>query len=140
MAPGAIDGLDFATWQGLPETSKGQPHHAHNRLISVAMMTHSQREVAALGICERLNETRGPTKFILPLQGFDEWDRSGGPLHDAEGHAIQVETLRKNLAGHIELIELDAHINDDAFVDCVLEHLDTWIDQGIVPKGVEEHS
>jgi uncharacterized protein (UPF0261 family) len=135
VAPGAIDGLDFATWQGVPVASEGLEHHAHNRLISVARMIKEQRRDAALGICERLNGAQGPTKFILPLNGFDEWDRPDGPLHDPEGHAEQVEVFRAHLDDRIDLIEMEAHINDDAFVDWVLQELDAWIAEGVVPRA-----
>ncbi|MGY9075435.1 MAG: Tm-1-like ATP-binding domain-containing protein [Acidimicrobiales bacterium] len=135
VAPGAIDGLDFATWQGVPVASEGLETHAHNRLISVARMTKEQRRDAALGICERLNGAQGPTKFILPLNGFDEWDRPDGPLHDPEGHAEQVEVFRAHLDDRVDLIEIEAHINDDAFVDRVLQELDAWIAEGVVPRA-----
>jgi len=135
VAPGAIDGLDFATWQGLPGGSEGREHHAHNRLISVVTMTKGQRRDAALGICERLNDAKGPTKFILPLHGFDEWDRLDGPLNDPAGHAEQVDVFRAHLGDRIDLIEIEAHINDDAFVDQVLEELDAWIAKGVIPRS-----
>ena len=67
----------------------------------------------------------------------DWWHRGrpDGPLKDPAGHAEQVNEFRSNLGEHIGLIEIEAHMNDDGIVDHVLEALDAWIAQGIVPRG-----
>jgi 4-aminobutyrate aminotransferase-like enzyme len=45
-------------------------------------------------------------------------------LNDPAGHAEQVNVFRSDLDGHIDLVEIEDHINDDAFVDHVLEAQD----------------
>ena len=90
------------------------------------------RRRTAIHIAEKLGQARGATAFILPLSGIQEWDRPGQPLHDAEGHAALVEELRRSLSAPVELVELDAHINDDAFADTVMAVFDGWVAQGIV--------
>ena len=137
VAPGAIDGLDFATWAGIPPGSEGQDTHAHNRLISVAKMTIEQRRKSAEEIVARLKGATGPLRFILPVKGFDEWDREGGPLHDAEGHAVQVEVFRAGVKAE-NRVEIDAHINDDIFAETVLKEFDTMVQDGHVPQGKPE--
>lgn len=137
VAPGAIDGLDFATWAGIPAGSEGQDTHAHNRLISVAKMTVDQRRKSAQEIVNRLKPAKGPLRFILPLKGFDEWDREGGPLHDAEGHAAQVEVLRAGIEPQ-NLVEIEAHINDDLFTETVLREFDAMVRDGLIPSGQME--
>jgi uncharacterized protein (UPF0261 family) len=32
----------------------------------------------------------------------------------------------------VQLVQLDAHINDASFADAVLAQFDAWLDQGIV--------
>ncbi|WP_121634482.1 Tm-1-like ATP-binding domain-containing protein [Tropicibacter alexandrii] len=137
VAPGAIDGLDFATWAGIPPGSERQDTHAHNRLISVAKMTLEQRRRSAEEIVARLAEATGPLRFILPLQGFDEWDREGGPMHDPEGHAAQVEVFRRGIDAR-NRIELDAHINDDIFTETVMKEFDTLVRDGLIAPGRTE--
>lgn len=135
IAPGAIDGFDYATWMGRPENSEDQLHHAHNRLISVVTMTHEQRQRSAEAVATRVMAAKGPTKFVLPTQGIDEWDRPGAPLHDAEGFRIQVETFRELIGDPVEFIELDAHINDKAFSDAVMRLFDEMVEAGAIPHG-----
>ena len=70
--------------------------------------------------------------LILPLLGCNEWDRAGGPLHDADGLAAFADELRKNCPENVTLLELDSHINDVQFVDCALAVFDNWLDEGTV--------
>ena len=69
------------------------------------------------------------------MQGCNEWDRPGAPLHDAEGLAAFVAAMRAAVAPGTRCIELDAHINDDAFCDAALAVFDDWVAQGLVPAG-----
>ena len=136
IAPGATDLIDVPTWKALPTDFEGRPYHAHNRLIaSVTMTAEERREVARL-ICQKLSKATAPVKFIMPLQGIEEWDRKGNDLHDEDGLAALADEFRKVAKEPMELIELDAHINDKAFAQKVLDILDVWTDDGVLARGV----
>ena len=72
----------------------------------------------------------------MPLKGIDEWDKEGGAFHDAEGLAEFAKTIRRNVQPPIELHEIDAHINDEAFSEVVLEIFDRWLAQGLITAPV----
>ena len=132
---GCYDLVDFVGWQDTPSKLVGQETHAHNRLLSSVMMTSAQRIDMAKEICAKLSSAKGPSKVILPLKGGNEWDRPGGPLSDAEGLDAFVGAIREHCPENVELLELDAHINDAAFTDAVLENFDSWLSNGTVKKG-----
>ena len=90
------------------------------------MMTADQRREMARTICDKLAGAEGPVVLILPLQGGNEWDRPGGPLSDPEGLAAFIEEIRTQCPANVQLVELDAHINDPAFAETALEVLDGW--------------
>jgi uncharacterized protein (UPF0261 family) len=79
---GCYDLVDFVGWQEMPRELVGQEMHAHNRLLSSVMMTPEQRRAMAREMCRKLGAATGPTTFILPTHGGNEWDRPGGPLCD----------------------------------------------------------
>ena len=135
VAPGACDMIDFQTWRPTPEAYVGRASHAHNRLISSVPMNPAERRRAARAIGEKLRMATGPSVFLLPLHGIEEWDRQGQGLRDEEGLAHFADELRSAITGPTELRELDCHINDAAFVDAVLEVFDRWVCEGRVPKG-----
>lgn len=123
---GCYDLVDFVGWQEAPAKLAGQEQHAHNRLLSSVMMTADQRREMARTICGKLAGAKGPVVLILPVQGGNEWDRPGGPLSDPEGLAAFVEEIRAQCPANVQLVELDAHINDPAFAETALEVLDGW--------------
>ncbi|UWQ15428.1 Tm-1-like ATP-binding domain-containing protein [Aliiroseovarius sp. M344] len=129
---GCYDLVDFIGWQDVPPKLAGQEVHAHNRLLSSVMMTPEQRREMARAMCKQLSGAKGPVNLILPLEGGNEWDRPGGPLHDADGLAAFIEELRAHCPDNVTLIELDSHINDDGFSNRVLAEFDLWLASGIV--------
>ncbi|WP_425342910.1 Tm-1-like ATP-binding domain-containing protein [Sagittula salina] len=129
---GCYDLVDFVGWQEPPEALRGQEVHAHNRLLSSVLMTGEQRRAMAREICAKLATARNETIFLLPLKGGNEWDRAGGPLHDADGLAVFVEEMRAACPPNVSLREIDAHINDEAFTAAVLEQFDAWRTAGVI--------
>lgn len=135
VAPGAVDMVDFPAWQPVPVVLAGRPVHQHNRLIASATSAPALRRAIAHEIAERLAQARGPSCLLLPLQGVEQWDRPGEPLHDAEGLQAFVDAMRAALPAGQRCIELDAHINDAAFCEAALTVFDGWVAQGLVPRG-----
>ncbi|WP_137702449.1 Tm-1-like ATP-binding domain-containing protein [Marimonas lutisalis] len=134
VAPGCYDLVDFVGWMDPPERLRDRPTHAHNRLLTSAVLdTEERREVARL-MCEKLSGANGPVEFLLPLQGCNEWDREGADLHDAEGLAAFCAEVRSCVPANVTLHALDSHINDAAFSEKALEIVDRWIAEGVVKK------
>ncbi|WP_298675436.1 Tm-1-like ATP-binding domain-containing protein [uncultured Lentibacter sp.] len=132
IAPGCYDLVDFVGWQEPPARLAGYETHAHNRLLTSAMITAQDRAELAEVICAKLATATGPTEVFLPLQGCNEWDREGAPLHDAEGLVAFMAAMRQHAPATASLTELDCHINDAAFAEAVLAVFDGWIAKGVV--------
>ncbi len=101
-------------------------------MIACAKLTPDERVAAANAISDKLMQAKGPTTFIMPLGGIDEWDKEGGPFRDEAGLAAFADTIREKIKPPVNLVELDAHINDDAFADAALTILDAWIADGTI--------
>jgi uncharacterized protein (UPF0261 family) len=129
---GCYDLIDFVGWQPLPEAFKDTPAHAHNRLLTSVLMTSDQRRTLAREICAKLASAAGPVEFFLPVLGGNEWDRPGGPLEDTPALAAFCQEMRASCPANVTLIDLDCHINDDAFAHAVLARFDDWLAKGIV--------
>jgi len=135
VAPGAIDMVDFPTWQPVPERFAERPYHAHNRLLaSVTSDGETRRQIARV-IGRRLATATGPVAFILPVRGIQQWDQQGEPLYEPEATAAFMDEMRQSVPANAELHELDAHINDRGFVAKALEIFDRWVAEGVIRKG-----
>jgi len=132
VAPGCYDLVDFVGWQDPPERLKTREIHAHNRLLSSALLDAGERREVARALCERMAQATGPVVFLMPLQGCNEWDRPGAPLQDADGLAAFIDEMRTACPGTVSLRELDCHINDPEFAEAALEVFDGWVADGTV--------
>jgi uncharacterized protein (UPF0261 family) len=132
IAPGAMDLVDVAGWRDFPPQLQGRDFHAHNRLLSSTKTTAQERCRVAREIAARLADSRGPVAFLLPSRGFHEWDRIGGPLRDERALSACTAAFRESIRPPTELIEVDVHINDRAFVQRSLQIFDRWVAAGLI--------
>ncbi len=135
VAPGAVDMIDFPAWQPVPAILAGRPVHQHNRLLASATSAPDLRRTIAQAIAERLAAATGPVCLLMPLQGIEQWDRAGEPLHDAQGLQAFTNALREAVPPGLRYTELDAHINDAAFCDAALQVFDEWVARGLIARA-----
>jgi uncharacterized protein (UPF0261 family) len=135
VAPGCYDLVDLVGWHAVPERFQNHEVHAHNRLLSSILLNADERREVARAICGQLAAAAGPTVFLLPRQGCNEWDRPGAPLHDADGLAAFIDEMKKACPPNVELRELETHTNDASFSEAALAVLDRWVADGTVRSG-----
>ena len=101
-------------------------HNPYNATVKV-----SRSEMAVVGgvMAERLNAAVGPTAVLIPLKGWSVYGAPGGVLYDGEGNRMFLKALKDRLRKGIELREIDAHINDDIFVDACVNQLITYLEE-----------
>jgi uncharacterized protein (UPF0261 family) len=135
VAPGGIDMVDLQAWRDLPAALADRPYHAHNRLLgSVTTDLDGRRKVARV-IAEKLARATGPTAFVLPTEGIQEWDKPGEPLYDPEGLATLMAELAAVMPASVAFHRIDTHINAPAFSAKVMEIFDAWVAEGHIPEG-----
>ena len=114
---GAVDMVNFGGRGTVPRRYALRNLNVHNP--EVTLMRTNLEENAAIGqwITARLNQMRGPLRFLLPLQGVSAIDQAGKPFHDPQADAALFDAIRQTWANapNRELIEVDAHINNPAF-------------------------
>ncbi len=111
-------GLDCAV---LEFTRKNIPSIYRDRKIffydfrSGIRLNEDETRAVAQWLSEKLNKAPNHTKILIPLKGWSEADREGGPLYDPKMRDIFISTLKERLNPVIEIIEVEFHINDDGF-------------------------
>jgi uncharacterized protein (UPF0261 family) len=81
------------------------------------------RRLAEL-IADKLNASRGPVTEVLPRRGLSVIGKPDGPFHWPEADQALFAGLRQRLRTGIDVIELDANINDAGFAErCAAELL-----------------
>ncbi len=125
---GALDMVNFGARDTVPPKFEDRNLYVHNP--SVTLMRTTPEECAELGrrIARKLAAASGPTCLFVPLGGVSMIDAEGQPFHDPEADAALFDALREGLAGSpVELVELDANVNDEEFADAMVDKLDAYL-------------
>ena len=85
-------------------------------------------------LAQKLNRDANNVKVLIPMDGWSEADRQGGPLHDPEISAVFTEKLEEMLDPRIEIRKEDYHINDQAFGLTAAEMMDEMIKNTVIEK------
>ncbi len=78
----------------------------------------------AEAVAEKLNQAKGPVKFLAPLNGWSSLDREGLPIWYPEEDRILIDELKKRLKPEIEFIEINSHLEDPEYAQAVVETFD----------------
>ena len=70
---------------------------------------------------EKLNRAMGPVRMIIPLNGWSSVDVPGNPTHNPEEDRIFIEELREKLNSEIQIVKVQAHMEDEAFAQAVVK-------------------
>jgi uncharacterized protein (UPF0261 family) len=121
---GALDMVNFGPRDTVPERFEDRNLYVHNPTIT--LMRTTAEEMAELGrrIAERLNDTTGPTVLFVPLRGVSAIDVDGQPFRDADADEALFAALREGVdTSKVELVEVDADVNDPAFATAMADRL-----------------
>ena len=115
VSVGAMDMVNFGPWESVPERYKGRNLYRHNP--TVTLMRTTEEENVGLGqiLAEKLNMAKGKPALLLPLKGVSAIDTEGQPFYGPKEDRALFRTLRETIGSQVELVELDLHINDEAF-------------------------
>jgi len=127
VSVGALDMVNFGARATVPPQFEDRNLYVHNP--SVTLMRTTPDECAELGrqIARKLSEAIGPTALFLPLGGVSMIDAEGQPFHDPDADDALFATLRAGIGDNVELIEMDANVNDPEFAAAMADKLDEYM-------------
>ena len=77
--------------------------------------------LTARTVAEKLNRTKGPVKFFIPLKGFSGFDSPGGVLYCPEEDAIFIDELKRLVKPRVDIVEIDANLEESTFAQALLD-------------------
>lgn len=123
VCPGAIDMVNFGPVESVPSQFRSRLLYRHNP--SVTLMRTTPEECAEIGriAAEKLNAASSPVTALIPLRGVSAIDKLGGPFYSPAALDAYRSALKAALSPAVRLVELNAHINEDAFARAAAELL-----------------
>ncbi len=121
---GALDMVNFGPRASVPGSFERRTFYEHNATVTLMRTTADENRELGRIIAEKLNRSTGPTALFVPLRGVSMIDAPDMPFHDPDADVALFESVRDHLSqDKVELVELDLHINDDAFAAAMTERL-----------------
>ncbi len=122
IVPGCVDMVNFGPKDTVPGKYAGRLFYEWNP--SVTLMRTTPEENAKMGkiFAEKANAAKGPVAFLLPKKGVSMLDSEGQPFWDSDADKAMFDAIKSNVQG-IEVVEVDANINDPVFADKAVEML-----------------
>jgi uncharacterized protein (UPF0261 family) len=90
---------------------------------------------AAKLIAERANRAVGPVAIVIPLGGFSSVDAEGQHFHDPQADAAFARVIKDIVKKKVDIIEVNAHINDVRFAQKVVDTFDKLLKKGGAQHG-----
>lgn len=120
---GACDMVNFGASETVPTKFSSRKLHIHNPHVTLMRTTPEENERIGFWIVERLNNMKGPVRFLLPLKGVSAIDAEGQPFRDEEADKVLFAAILGGWkkGANRKLIELDCHINDAAFANAAVK-------------------
>ena len=116
VSVGALDMVNFGPMDTVPQQFADRNLYPHNPTVTLMRTTVPENVAIAKNIARNVNKSTGPVSFMLPLGGVSMIDAPGQPFEGVEEDKALFDTLKAELdTDKVEIIEVDAHINDDEF-------------------------
>jgi uncharacterized protein (UPF0261 family) len=94
---------------------------------SAIRLNEDETQTLADQLAEKLNKDPANIKILIPLQGWSEADREGGPLYDPPMNMFFRQCLKNKLDHNIQITEVEHHINDPAFAEIAAQMMHQMI-------------
>jgi len=123
VTPGCADLVALGRMETLTEDQKNRKLYKHNPEIMLIRVNNEEMRQIATTVAEKMNKCVDPSKvkLLVPTRGYCTQDIEGKPLYDHESDMVFLETMKEKLIKDIEIIVVDAHINDKEFSDVTIE-------------------
>ena len=129
VVPGALEVVNFGPRGALPErfADPGRGIVDHSACVTSVRTTAAEAVEIGARFAERVNVATGPTVVLIPLGGCSKYELPGGPFVDAAADAALFAAIRAGLRADIPCRDVDANVNDDAFIEAASRtFLELW--------------
>jgi uncharacterized protein (UPF0261 family) len=122
VVPGAAECFNFGARDTIPAEFDTDERNIiiHNPNITSLLATAEEMRRLGEYIADHVNRAPGPKAVALPLNGLDNYFKEGSQWHGVDVTPL-LDSLRAALDPSVEVVEMDANINDEAFADAVYE-------------------
>jgi uncharacterized protein (UPF0261 family) len=129
ICPGAVSCNTFGSPDTIPERFRGRQQVRHSALYTNVRTSAGELIELARIQASRVNGSRGPVEWYIPMKGFCSYSVEGGPLYNPDADRAYLEALKKELRPDIPLKVRELDINHPDFATEVAERIAAMVNE-----------
>lgn len=122
ISVGALDMVNFGPRSTVPASFQHRLFYEHNSTVTLMRTTVDENRRLGEEIGRKAASATGPTSILFPSHGVSAIDVAGKPFDDPAARQALLAGIRST-CGRIDVVELDAHINDALFANACADQL-----------------
>jgi uncharacterized protein (UPF0261 family) len=118
IVPGSLDMIiltNLRKEEDVPRKYKNRILSKHGPSVTLVSTDLKETEILAKVIAEKANSAKGPVTILIPFRGFSSMDKKGQAFYNPARVETFVNTVKKKVKDHVQVVEMDKHINDHEF-------------------------
>ncbi|MCK0158284.1 Tm-1-like ATP-binding domain-containing protein [Cellulophaga sp. F20128] len=123
VVPGCLDMVNFAQIDTLPEKYKLRKLYSWAPDVTLMRTNINENKILGKQLVDKLKKSKAPVEILIPLKGISQIDKEGDIFYDQEADNALFQSIRDNAKGYMKVLEMNAHINDDAFAKLLVDRL-----------------
>ncbi len=131
IVPGGLDMFIFpGTKEIVPPEYSERRIHVHGPDTVLVRTTREEVATAGRVLAKRANSAKGPVAIVIPLGGFSSVDAEGQHFYDPQADSAFARVIKDSVKNKVDIIEVNAHINDAKFARKVVDIFDKLLKKG----------
>lgn len=123
VVPGCLDMVNFAQMDTLPEQYRSRQLYSWAPDVTLMRTNVAENKTLGKQLVDKLKGAKAPVEIMIPLKGISQIDSEGDIFYDPQADGALFGAIKENAKGRIPVMEVDAHINDEAFAKTLVERL-----------------
>lgn len=121
VVPGGVEFIVDGPMNEIRSKWPNRKLYPDNPVYTLIRATREELNEVARQMAMKLNAAKGKVTLVLPSKGFSKANRPGTAIYDPDEDAHFCLELRKQLTSHINVVEINAHVNEPLFANALVE-------------------
>ncbi len=127
VVPGCLDMVNFAHADTVPKEYSDRELYEWAPDVTLMRTNEAENRVLGKMMAEKLAASLASVTILLPTDGLSQIDTKGGIFYRPASNQALFDEIKKNSPKKINIVEVNAHINDQAFSERLVAELLTII-------------
>ncbi len=123
VVPGCLDMVNFAHLESVPEKYSSRQLYSWSPEVTLMRTNKEENENLGKLLVSKLNNSKAAVKILIPLKGISQIDAEEEIFYQPEIDAALFGAIKENANDDFPVIDVDAHINDEAFAIALVSNL-----------------